>query len=519
MSAEDVVVGWKAIDEAAGDYQLAKDFHDGEVEEYFSSRKVEELIAQTGQPYRFNFAQVPVKALAGRIELRSLGVPDDEEGTLLLKDIFNANDGEKFYPDAFYKALEYGDSYVMTLPYDAQDDVVGVADDEIVEVGWEKVMIEPCDARMIYDGKNPRRKLFFVRRFVDYREEANMRIHRVELHYSDRVEFWETDAGKTPDKPESWQPSQDDEPVIGGEIPVVHYRTAEPYGIPVHKNAYAPQLAINKMLITQLTTTEAAGWPQRYALSEEGGVLDQNNDGPNWDADENAANLSNTTPAQERRGGQGSNMRGGPGTMQMWTGVKEVGQFDAADATKSFMDPAFKYISMMSILTDTPLHDFEHTVIPPSGESRKVAERPATKRAQAMMRRFQATLREEWKYTLLVAGHAVNRVDVRWVPPYVAEDVTDWQAVQLRQLCGVPTDQTLVEAGYDDDQVHAWLDQTPEAMSLKERIAALVTVADAAQKLSTATSLSASGGLALAGADVIVNDILSRLAIQNVNPA
>lgn len=517
MSAEDVVTGWKAVADAQHDYEEARFFHDGNVQEYFASPKIEDLVAATGQPYRFNFAQIPVKSLAGRIELRSLGVPDDKTATDELKLIFDANDGEKFYPDVFYKTLEFGDAYVMTLPYDASDNVIGVADDEIVDAGWEKLLIEPCDARMIYDPVNPRRKLFFIRVFEDETEDENLRTHKVELYYNNVIEFWETDPGKSPDKPESWTLT-DTEPVIGGEIPVVHYRTEEPYGIPVHKNAYAPQLAINKMLITQLTTSDAAGWPQRYGLTDEGAVLDQNTDGPNWDADENAAVLSDP-PALERRGGTGSNMRGGPGTMQMWSGMKEVGQFDAVEPTKYYMDPAFKYISMMSILTDTPLHDFEHTILPPSGESRKVAERPATKKAAALMRRFQATLREEWKYTLLVADLPVKRIDVRWVPPYIAEDMNDWQTIGLKQAAGVPVDQTLVEAGYDDTQVAKWLDSTPEALSLSQRVAMLDTVADAAQKLSAVGTMSASGGLQLGGADQIVSAILAQLAVQNTNPA
>jgi len=518
MSVEDVIAGWKAVEEAEHDYNEAAFFHDGKVQEYFASPKIEELIATTGQPYRFNFAEIPVKSLAGRIELRSLGVPDDEVATDELKLIFNANDGEKFYPDAFYMALEYGDAYVMTLPYDTSDNVIGVADDEIVEAGWEKVLVNPTEARMIYDAVNPRRKMYFIRVFEDESKvEDDDKVRRVELYYNDRIEFWETMPGRSPDKPESWF-SVGDEPVIGGEIPVVHYRTAEPYGIPVHKNAYAPQLAINKMLITQLTTSDSAGWPQRYGLTDEGAVLDQNTDGPNWDADENA-NVLSDPPALERRGGTGSNMRGGPGTMQIWSAMKEVGQFDAALPIPTYMDPAFKYISMMSILTDTPLHDFEHTILPPSGESRKVAERPATKKAQRLMRRFQATLREEWKYTLKVADVPVKRVDVRWVPPYIAEDMNDWTTIGLKQGAGVPVDQTLVEAGYDDEQVRKWLDPTPEALSLSQRVAMLDTVADAAQKLSAAASLSASGGLELGGADAIVSAILAQLAVQTTNPA
>jgi hypothetical protein len=238
-------------------------------------------------------------------------------------------------------------------------------------------------------------------------------------------------------------------------------------------------------------------------------------DAPDWDADDDAVDQEG--PTQTRRGGQRSAMRGGPGTMQVLTGTKEVGQFDAADTDVFFMGPAMKYVRIMAVLCDTPLHDFEQTIIPPSGESRRVAEQPLVNRVQYMQRRFRGVVKEEWKFTLKLIEVSVDTIDVRWKPAYTAQDTFDWQAVQLRQQCGVPTDQSLIEAGYDPDQVATWLDNTTEAMSLQQRVALVVQIADAAQKLSA--TVSASAGLSIASADAIMNMLLTRATEDNVNPA
>jgi hypothetical protein len=323
-------------------------------------------------------------------------------------------------------------------------------------------------------------------------------------------------VGGDPSKPQSWMARRADDPNDAGEVTAYHYRTASPYGIPVHRNAYGPQLAINKMLITQLTTSDAAGWPQRFGLTDEGAVLDHATDGPDWAADETATVTADQATGRPR-GGVGSSVRGGPGTMQIWNGMKEVGQFDPADSMQYFMDPATRYINMMAILTDTPLHDFEKTILPPSGESRKVAERPLTKKAERMQRRFRSTVSEQWRAMMRLARIPVSKIDVRWKPAYVAEGVQDWQAIALQQAAGVPTDQTLVEAGYDDRQVKAWLDSSTEAMSLSQRVDLVVKIADAAQKLSA--TVSASGGMNVVSADAIISMMLGQATEQNVNPA
>ncbi len=530
MSAEDLVAGWKAIDDALADYEEAETFAKGEAEEYFSSDRIKNMIAQTGQPYRFNFAAVPIRSLLGRCELRNVGVADDEQATELLQEVFDDNDMADAWSTVLENTFTYGDSYVKVLPYE-DDDPAGENDDpedEELLSGIEITYMTPIDCRMIYDRRSDRRRAFFIERWCENPGAATEdREWRVDLWYPDRVEHWRKRRGGDKTQPSSWEPhapdDSDDSAVElyewGPGIPVFHLRTAKPYGVPVHKAAYAPQLAINKMLITQITTSEEAGWRQRYALTDEGAVLDQNTDGPDWDADEDAPGEA-TNAVGNRIGGQKSNLRGGPGTMQVLNGMREVGAFDPTDPTIHFMSPADSYIAMMAVLCDTPLHDFMRTIIPPSGESRRVAEQPLINKAKMMATRLTSPIKAMATHILVLLGVEEGQViDVRWKPAYTANDTHDWQAVQLKQQAGVPTDQTLIEAGYDDRQVGKWLDETVEAMSLRQRVDLLVTIADAAQKLSAATA-SASG---TSGMNVnpggIINVLLNTAVSQNTNPA
>lgn len=519
MPVKDVVTAWREMDDALDDYEEAETFWRGEAEEYFSSTRIKNLISKTGQPYRFNFAAVPIRSLLGRVELRSVGVAGDDEATDLLQQVFDANDMVNEWVDVLETTFVFGDSYLKVLPYES-DDPNDLDDDLLAAAGWEIVLVNPKAARMFYDPRNNRRKLFFAERWCDNPDAPEKeQEHYVELTYSDHVELWvkRPDADFTDE--DGWTIGPESELELRG-IPVFHLRTEKPYGRPVHKDAYAPQLAINKMLITQITTSEEAGWPQRFALADDGAVLDQNSDGPDWEADEDAPGDGVNLEGQ-RRGGVKSNVRGGPGTMQTWTGMKEVGQFDPGDPDVMFMGPATTYVAMMAVLTDTPQHDFLRTVIPPSGESRRVAEQPLVNKAKTMIRRLTPGLVSMARYLLSAKGSldADTVIDVRWKALYAATDTHDWQAVQLRQLAGVPADQTLIEAGYDDRQVATWFDETTEKMTLAQRVELVEKIANAAGALAGATaSASGTNGIQL-NPGAIINVLLGKATEQATDPA
>jgi hypothetical protein len=472
---EDLLTGWVEMEKALPAYEEAEDFYGGEVEEFFASERIRHLVEATGSPYRFNFAAVPVDALSDRVEVERVTAADDAAATEAITLAWLANDVGVMYPDLIRWTCVYGDAYWMVWPY--EDDG---RNPELRAAGVKITYHKPKNTRMFYDEQDERTPVYLIKRWcVDHQR----RIWRADLWYDDVVEHWQSIEGQPMDKDSSWEEVEEPEVNPFGRIPFFHYRTGIPYGEPVHKKGYGCQVALNKLLVTHLTTTDAHGWPQRYGLTDEGAVLDEADDSPDWEADEDADLVDGVNPSGVRRSGQRSAQRSGPGTMQRFTGMREVGTFDEADPDV-FIKSVDMYVLIMAVLTRTPLHDFKPSTQPPSGESRRVAEAPLVKRAKKLQATLRAPVVSTWRFVAELAGRTPDSViDVTWAPAYSATDTNDWQVVQLKQLVGVPTDQTLTEAGYEASQVATWLDPEPEAYTLKERLAMLLELAGAAQKL------------------------------------
>ncbi|MCX4504573.1 phage portal protein [Streptomyces anulatus] len=450
---DDLVYGWTEMDNALPDYERAEAYYKGDIDEVFASPRIRQLISATGERYRFNLAKTPVNVLVNRVELVAVTAPDEPGANEVIEEIWDANGLEVHYPELIKRTFMYGDAYLMVWPlYD--DDPTTTADDELFATGVELTVHSPLHCRVIYDPENERRKLFAIKRWKTRTSLGT--VWRVDLYYPDHIEQWAAKPGETPAS-DAWEPylGNDEDPGSWlldnpyGEIPFFHHRNALPYGIPEHKDGYGCQDAINKMLITQLTTTDSHGWPQRYALVDKGAELDQNNDTPHWGDDEDA----NDTTRLDRS--SSSNLYGGPGTVETFDGMKAVGQFSAADPVV-FTDPAQLYVRLMAQITETPLHAFDPSGDTPSGESLKVAEAPLVKKAINREAMLKSPVQETWKFALRIRGVDVSRIDVRFAPSQAATGVSDWEVVELKQKVGVPKDQTLIEAGYQAELVATW---------------------------------------------------------------
>lgn len=500
---EDLLRGWAAMEAALPDYEAAQRYYTGKIDEVFASERIRQQLAETGRRYRFNLAKIPVEQLADRIELVAVTAPDQTTINEEIEAIWQANDLDVHYADLVLKTCEYGDAYMMVWPVDDEDGL----DQALTQAGVQFSVHAPLHARMMYDPENPRRKDFFIQRW-EVREPDGTDRWYVILWYVDRFERWRSRQGGALTEAAGWELDERDDdldPVVEhafGNIPFFHHRIKTlPYGTPAHYAGYGCQDAVNKSLITQLTTTDSHGFPQRYALTDTGAELSQNNDGPDFPEDDQA------TLDGSIRGGQSSNLRGGPGVLLELTGKKAVGQFAAADPA-AFLDPAAFYIRLMAQLTGTPLHYFDPTGGVPSGESLKVADAPLARSADRAQTMLHSPVVETWQFALDLAGAGADiPLDIRWAPSHVATSTDDWTVVQAKQAAGVPQDKTLVEAGYEPSQVRTWLDQEAEAMDLNRRVALLNTMADAIQKLGAATAL---GAIDQATVNALVNQLMPQ---------
>lgn len=508
MSVKDLLTGWSALEDALPDYLEAEQYAKGEVEEIFASVAVRDKLAETGDGYRFNLIRTAITARLDRCEIDMVKVPDNETATERLMEIWDANEMAIHYPGLLRDTFTFGDAYVQMWEIDAEGDIAGLKP-ELVACGVEITCHNPKNTRMMYDPTNQRREQYLIFRWCE-KVAGQREIWRVDLYYADRVERWiSTDSGALTEE-SGWSPYADDEqdwelPHEFGEIPWFHHRTALPYGVPVHKEGYGAQNAINKELITLLTTTDSQGHAQRYQLLEPDAVMDENNDDPQWVEDGDASAVS--PGGMTKSGGVGSGQRTGPGTMQTFTGTKEVGQFEAADPAV-FLDPVMMFIRLLAQLTNTPLHDFDPSGDVPSGESLKREEAPLVKSVEWLQVLQSSPLRDQWRFALKVVGVAVPRVEVRWAPVTSADGIDDWAVVTAKQANGVPVDQTLMEAGYVPEQVSGWLDANAEAATLAQRVALLGQIGTAVRDMASGVAL---GVLSEESANAAVELVLAQV--------
>lgn len=488
MSSTDLITGWKAQEEALPGYLKAEAYYRGRAPESFASTRIEQRLKDTANRYRFNLAKTPVQVLADKIELAAVTTPDDAV-TERIKAISEANNLDVEFPDLVNMTLLYGDAYLMAWPLDPDETPDDVQPDPELEAARvELVVHNPKHNRMMYDPSNRRRKWFYFRRWCVDRPGDRL-VWRVDLWYADRVEHWVSKTSDNlaeaagwepfdgfPDIPDSAVDPVEDNPLE--EIPAFHYRTALPYGIPVHEDAYGAQDAITKLLATELDTVDSVGFPARFALTDAGSELDQATDDPNFPDDADA-------PAGDTRRASESSLRTGPGTLSYLHGVKDLKQFDPADPA-TLLEPAKFFVLMMAQQTRTPMDSFDPSGEVPSGESLKVKHGPLNRNAKRLATMFTGPTQEAWKFTLKTVGITVTTVEVRWVPQETATGKEDWETIGLKQDAGVPQGQTLVEAGYEQETVDGWLDDEAEDMDLMRRADLMVKVSDAAQKLGAA---------------------------------
>ena len=514
----DLMEGLQALANSLPDYHRAEMYYEATNPEFFASIRLRRALERTGITFRFNLAKTPVDVMADRLEINAVQVADDDEADQILQKIWERNMMDLESTNIHRRAGEFGDAYAIVWPSDeiAEDNPDMQPEDLEDEQQFDFQQVDifynsPKTTRIVYDTENPLRKKFAVKKWT---MPAQLGIKakpptRVNLYYPDRIEKYVTTPNSKGNNRRDWIQFQDDDdegwPVVNpfGEIPVFHFRTGTPYGDPEHRAAYGPQDAVNKLIITHAATIDYYGFPQRYLLSDAQHGSDELAD---FDTEDDINRFEDT--------GHDSTLRAGPGEVWWLNGVKQAGQFNPPDPAV-FLAPLEVYIRMMAQVTNTPLHYFDpqtYTRLPPSGESIRAAEVPLLKR----VRRRQITYGRGWTdlmaFALKVAtwdddaqaGRIVQpNTVIRWTPGATIDDLAGWQMINLKQQLGVPPRQTLLETGYEDDQVDAWLPYQGD--DLEQRVKILTQVATAAQALGTAANL---GALDPAQVNKIITDIL-----------
>lgn len=410
----------KAIDmisDRKNHYLTAEAYYEGTVSEIFPNPRWYNLLTNTGNDFRFNFARTVVDSVLNRLEVNNITAMT-EEATRKINDIWQMNDLQIDADEIHRRALVYGDCYSIVWT-----DINGN-----ITVDYNS----PLTTVMIYDDENPRIKKFAAKLWqTEDPNDYTKKIARLNMYYPDRIEkfemFGEIDnvvsAGgfnliDTVENP--W-----------GEVPVFHFRTSKQYGRPEHQDAYGPQDAINKLIITHMNTVDYQGAPQRYALS--GGGNNQEFE----DFDEEGTETQNL-----------GKLKNGPGELWYLKGISKVGEFAPADH-KVFTEPVKDFVRSMASITNTPLHYFEKTGNVPSGESLRTAEAPLLKKVEDRQITFGSTWVDLFRFILKIDNETEPNVEVKWKAVESMDSLDAWEVAVKKRVVGVALEQVLVEMGYD----------------------------------------------------------------------
>lgn len=491
----------EAVDNIAENYEAyesAREYDEINVWEYNRLSRAGRTLRQADVEFDPNFCGVVIDAVNNRMEIQSItastGKAEDTEtsaATVRINEIWDENELDNYVPSWHRRVLRDGDGYIVVWPT-MDESSVAEEDDETIEddltgnpTGVNITYVDPRIGRMFYDSENPRKKRYFAQMW-----ECNVPGHhkpqiRLNLFYPDRVEKYIAPQSSYGTKPKDFQPFYDqfdvtyDEmtgdptevpvwpiPNPYGEIPVFHLRTDLEYGKPEHRNAFALQDAISKLLEMMMVTVTFQGFPQRYALQEADNFRNNSlaedpllsgsavtEGGDVFDAGVDLDSVSGSYTDNET----GSNLEANPGGMMLLKGFKDVKEFSAADPN-NFLQPWQECARAISTTTDTPLYKFQGLGgETPSGEALKIIEAPLNKKVRDRCRLFGGTWRQVFEFALKVLGIEA-RVHVTWVnPATIDSDSLDvWDLVALKISLGVPRAVAFMEAGVPEKLATEW---------------------------------------------------------------
>lgn len=442
-------------------YTEAGNMYDGVVDEVLASEKLRDVLGDDAQRFRINYARTPVDVLLERTKIQGWTVSNTQQ-LAAIEQVWADNELGIEAKDVHLKAFEYGDGYLIAWPEEDDPDFPGKL----------SVYVHgPQHVRVFYDPEKPRRKRLAVHRFQvqgipgeDGNGLGEGLWQRVNLYYPDRVEQWVSDR---PLLTAAGQPfaikhdstfehyGEGDEWVIpnpvDGVIPVFHFRTARPYGRPEHADAYGPQYAINKLLVSLMGAVDFAAIPQRYVAT------DSALDGQTAPVDAFAEVVGDTglidTEYTDDGLSRDSQLGSAPGDTWLLSGRNvRPGQFSAAD-TKNFVEPMESLIAQMADVTDLPSNRYTRGGQQPSGDSQRMSERPLNNKTNDRHAQFGVTWHEFAEYICLVNNLGETDAQVAWDPPTIDNDEASWKTAQLQLTSGVPWDQAMRERGYSSEWI------------------------------------------------------------------
>lgn len=458
----------RLIEKKAPEYTKAREYYDGSRAEIAGSTVAKAIIAQ-GKETPISFAHIPVDVIVDKVELASITAPE-AAAKAALETWYTTNDLEDESEDWVRKGGIFGDYYAVTDPVGLDEDGAATIED------IDTIGMSPLSTIVVYDKKTERIPLYGLHTW-ETGTEKRPETHAV-LYYDDASIKLVSMSGKTTDPTDYTLDYPDDGDIEDAWIEHDNDRMliehlaigGRPYGVPLHRRAWAFQDAIAKISANNLVNVDAQGLPSRWALLDPAAEVDD-------DIDDDFGTDGPDSSSEGRGDGQqgatrSTRVRSMPGSIAMLRGIKQVGTFDQGDSN-SFLGNLDWYVRGMAVATGIPLFEFDLTGDQPSGEARRRAEGRANRRA-ASVKRQAAGFFTRLAETVLTLSGVAGRVSVTFNPSETSTDKEGLELVSAKVKAGVPLRQALLEAGYTDVQVNEWYPANEAAISI-ESVSAIAT--------------------------------------------
>lgn len=449
----------KLIESRSPNYRRALEYYEGTRAEIGGSSVAKAIIAQ-GRETPISFAHIPVDVITDKVELASIAAADGA-ARAALEAWYAKNDLEDEAEDWVRKAGIFGDYYVVTDPTGLDED------DRFTVEDIDSIGMSPLSTVVVYDKKTQRIAQFGLHVWETGTEKSPET--RAVLYYDDCSIKLVTASGKGSDANDyvlnyvQGGSPEDSFLEHDGDRMLIHHLAigGRPYGVPLHKRAWAFQDAIAKISANNLVNVDAQGLPSRWALLDPVAEIDDDidddfgSDGPSSAADGKSDGTTTAT--------KGSRVRSVPGSIALLRGVKQVGTFDQGDSN-SFLGNLDWYVRGMAVATGVALFEFDLNGEQPSGEARRRAEGRANRKAASMRRQAGAFFRSIAETVLGLVG-VTGDVVVTFAPSETSTDKEGLELVSAKVKAGVPLRQALLEAGYTGSQIEEWYPRDAPALS------------------------------------------------------
>lgn len=400
-----------AVLNRADHYKEAENYYEGVVGETFATSKLRQALRASGHTGQHNYCRVVVDSVLNRLEIANVVASTDKAQAVINK-VWKDNELGLEANGLHQKALEFGDTYALVWP-DAEGNVL---------VSYQT----PLTTAIVYDPENPRKKLYAVRMW-----KADDNLTRLNIYYPDHIAKYSVN-GESITEGTNWTHIGTEENPFG-EIPVFHFRTHRPFGLPEHFNGYGCQNDINKLLATHFFSIDYQGAPQRYALAHIGDA-----DGIDFEDDESERENVGT-------------LKNEPGNLWMMRGIDKVGEFKPADPDV-YWKPIGSLKESLAALTDTPFHFLERDKEALAGEARRVAEAPHAKKVRDRQASFAVSWSELFRFVLKIEGMKAE-IKIEWADLSSLDTLDEWTVQLKKQNAGLSQAQGLRERGYSEEEI------------------------------------------------------------------